>query len=27
VVGEAADGFVLRGQGVAPFVLPGPYGQ
>lgn len=27
VVGEAADGFVLRGQGVTPFVLPGPYGQ
>jgi hypothetical protein len=27
VVGEAADGFVLRGEGVVPFVLPGPYGQ
>jgi len=27
VVGEAADGFVLRGEGVTPFVLPGPYGQ
>jgi len=27
VVGEAADGFVLRGRGITPFVLPGPYGQ
>ena len=27
VVGEASDGFVLRGEGVTPFVLPGPYGQ
>lgn len=27
VVGEAADGFVLRGEGVTPFLLPGPYGQ
>jgi len=27
VVGEATDGFVLRGEGVTPFVLPGPYGQ
>jgi len=27
VVGEASDGFVLRAEGVDPFVLPGPYGQ
>lgn len=27
VVGEGREGFVLRGQGVTPFVLPGPYGQ
>jgi hypothetical protein len=24
VVGEAADGFVLRGPGITPFALPGP---
>lgn len=27
VVGETGDGFVLRGPGITPFVLPGPYGQ
>ncbi|HEU4561684.1 MAG TPA: hypothetical protein VFS20_27910 [Longimicrobium sp.] len=25
VVGEGHEGFVLRGEGVTPFVLPGPY--
>jgi hypothetical protein len=27
VVGESSEGFVLRGEGVSTFVLPGPYGQ
>jgi hypothetical protein len=27
IVGEATDGFVLRGEWLTPFVLPGPYGQ
>ena len=27
IVGEPAEGFVLRGEGITPLLLPGPYGQ
>jgi hypothetical protein len=27
IVGETAEGFVLRGEGITPLLLPGPYGQ